>query len=98
MSAGCANDIRKGIRNCREMEKLKKVTYGVKKTKYMVLNTGRDEEEKIEEEVKMGMIGCTDKYKYVGFNLDKHGNCLYHIDMKEMDIKGRTDSCLKEPC
>ena len=37
----------------------------------------------------MGKIGCTDKYKYVGFNLDKHGNCLYHIDMKEMDIKGQ---------
>ena len=41
MSAGCAEDGRKAIRNFKELEDLKKVTYGLKKTKYMVMNQWR---------------------------------------------------------
>ena len=38
MAAGDAEDVRKGIRNFNEMEKLKKFTCGLKKTKYVVVN------------------------------------------------------------
>ena len=47
-----ADDIRKGIQNGRRMEIEKKMMYGLKKTKYMVINAGKESEEVIEERVK----------------------------------------------
>ena len=89
MSAGNAEEIRKAIRSCRSMEDLKKFTFGLKKTKFMVMNTGREEEEVINEEVNMGKVTRTKEYKYVGFHLDERGNCLYHIEKKSSQIKGQ---------
>ena len=37
-AVGKVDDIRKGIQNCRRMEIEKKMIYGLKKTKYMVIN------------------------------------------------------------
>ena len=37
-AAGKVDDIRKGIQNCRRMEIEKKMIYGLKKTKYMIIN------------------------------------------------------------
>ena len=48
------------------MEKMKKTTYGLKKTQYMVMNTGREKEEIIEEEVKEGVVQRTKEYEYLG--------------------------------
>ena len=89
MSAGNANEARKAIRSFRVMEDLKKYTYGLKKTKVMVANTGKEEEEEIDEEVTLGKITKTDEYKYVGFHLNKDANCLFHIEFKSGDIKGQ---------
>ena len=84
LSAGVADDARKCIRNMRIMEIRKKFTYGLKKTKYMVVNTGRGEKETIEEKVKAGYVTECDEYKYVGLWLNQEGNCLWHIaKMKE---------------
>ena len=55
-AVGKADDIRKGIKNCRRMEIEKKMIYGLKKTKYMVINTGKKPEEVIEERVKEGIF------------------------------------------
>ena len=49
------------------MEKLKKTTYGLKKTKHMVMNTGNEKEESIEEQVKEGTVMKTYEYEYLGF-------------------------------
>ena len=46
-AVGKADDIMKGIQNCRRMEIEKKMIYGLKKTKYMVINTGKEPEEVI---------------------------------------------------
>ena len=89
MSAGNANEARKAIRSFKVMEDLKKYTYGLKKTKVMVTNNGKDDEEEIEEEVSMGKITKTDEYKYVGFHLNKDANCLFHIEHKNGSIKGQ---------
>ena len=40
-AAGTADNIRKGIQNCRRMEIEKKMIYGLKKTKYMFINTAK---------------------------------------------------------
>ena len=89
MSAGTAEDIRKAIRNFAEMEKLKKVTYGLKKTKYMIINTGREMDEKVAECVKGGIVGETDEYKYVGLWVNKLGNLKLHLDKKKGNVKGQ---------
>ena len=92
MSAGSPEDTRKAIRNCREMEKMKKFTYGLKKTKYMVVNTGREKEEEINEEVKAGKVTKTDEYKYVGFNVDTKGDCQHHIEKKSSKLPGQIEA------
>ena len=44
-AAGGIAEIRKGIRNCAKMEKEMKMRYGPKKTKYMMVKTGKEREE-----------------------------------------------------
>ena len=51
-AVGTADNIRKGIQNCKKMKIEKKIIYGLKKTKYMVINTGKEPEEIIEDGVK----------------------------------------------
>ena len=51
LEVGSAEKIRRCIRNMRRLEKLKKYSFGREKTKYIVINTGKEEEELIEEEV-----------------------------------------------
>ena len=48
-AVGTTDDIRKGIQNCRRMEIEKKMMHGLKKTKHMAINTGKELEELIEE-------------------------------------------------
>ena len=55
-AAGGGDNIRKGMQNCRRMEIEKKRIYGLKKTKYMVINTRKEPEEVIEERVKEGIV------------------------------------------
>ena len=55
-AVGKAYDIRKGIQNCRRMKIEKKMIYKLKKTKYMVINTGKEPEEVTEERVKEGIV------------------------------------------
>ena len=43
------------------MEKEKEISFGLKKTKYIMVKTGREEE--INETVKVGRIQRTDKYE-----------------------------------
>ena len=42
------------------MEIEKKMIYGLKKTKYMVINPGKEPEEAIEERIKIGIVQETD--------------------------------------
>ena len=60
-TAGKAEHLRKGINNCAMMEKEKEISFGLKKTKYIMVKTGREEE--INKTVKVGRIQRTDKYK-----------------------------------
>ena len=62
-AAGTAdNNIRKEIQNCRRMEIEKNTIYGLKKTKYMAINMGKEPEGAIEERVKEGIVQVTDIY------------------------------------
>ena len=88
MSAGTAEDIERCIRNLNVMEKKKKFTYGLKKTKYMVVNSGREDKQKIMEAVKLGIVGECNEYEYLGFWVNQDGNCMLQITKKAQKIKG----------
>ncbi len=89
MSAGSAEDIERCIRNMNQMEKLKKFTYGLKKTKYMVINSGREEKQKIVEAVKAGIVDECSEYEYLGFWINQDGNCMLQIEKKSKKVKGQ---------
>ena len=81
-TAGKAEHIRKGIKNCARMEKEKKISFGLKKTKYMIVKTGREE---INETVKAGIIQRTDKCKYLEMTISTYGQLTEHI--KELNSR-----------
>ena len=62
-TAGKAEHIRKSTNNCARMEKENKISFDLKKTKYMIVKTGREEE--VNETVKAGRIQRTDTCKYL---------------------------------
>ena len=82
-TASKAEHIRKGINNCARMEKEKKISFSLKKTKYMIVKTGREEE--INETVKAGRIQRTDKCKYLGMTILRDGQLTQHI--KELNSR-----------
>ena len=93
-TAGKAEHIRKGINNCARMEREKKISFGLKKTKYMIVKTGREEEDEINETAKAGRIQRTDKCKYLGITISTDGQLTEHI--KELNT--RCDIINREIC
>ena len=92
-TAGKAEHIKKGINNCARMEKEKKISFGLKKAKYMIVETGREEEE-INETVKARRIQRTDKCKYLRITISTDGQLTEHI--KELNT--RCDIISREIC
>ena len=82
-TAGTVEHIRKGINSYVRMEKEKKISFGLKKPKYMIVKTGREEE--INERVKAGRIQRTDKCKYLGMTISTDGQLTEHI--KELNSR-----------
>ena len=64
----------------------------------MVINTGREKEEKIEEEVGLGIVTKTQQYKYMGFHINEAGNCLLHIERKYKAIGGQVSALKSIAC
>ena len=58
-TAGKAEHVRNGINNCKRMEIKKKIRFDLKKTKYMIVKTGKGEEmkQKKQEEYKEQISG-----------------------------------------
>ena len=48
----------------------------------MVIKTGREPDETIQEEVKEGTVEETEEYKYLGVWVNKEGNCNLQIEKK----------------
>ena len=77
VAAGEIAEIRKGIRNCPNTEKEKKMRYGLKKTKYMMVKTGKEKEEIVQEKVKS--VQKTEAYHYLGITINEEGNLEEHM-------------------
>ena len=78
-AVGDTEEVRKGIRNCRKMETLKKFEYGLKKNKIMIVRSGKGELEKIQEREQQDTVLETGKCKYLGMVINTEGNLKDHI-------------------
>ena len=78
-AAGGIAEIRKGISNCAKMEKEKKMRYGLKKTKYMIVKTGKEREEIVQEKVKSAAVQRTETYHHLGITINEEGKLEEYI-------------------
>ena len=92
-TAGDKIDVEKGIRNCRHMEKYK-FSYGLEKTKYLVVKTGYDSPEAVEEYVKQGKVQQTQEYQYVGIWINEKGNLSTHLKFLEQKARSNMKELL----
>ena len=99
-AAGGIAEIRKRIRNCTEMEKKKKMRYGLKRTKYIIVKTGKER-----EEIKSRAVQKTETYHYLGETINEEGNLEKYIKViarkcetisKEIDAVGAKNQVGKE--
>ena len=88
---GGANKIRKVIRNMRQLEIEKKYTFGMIKTKYMAMETGREEEEEIVEEIEWGVVGKVKEYEYLGLWVNNKADLSCHIEKLGKEIMGEVN-------
>ena len=84
-NGGDPNDIIGTVKKLNLMEEQKKFNFGLKKTKLMVVNTGREKMVEIDDSVSGGKIGRTHEYKLLGFWINEKGNC--ELQSKEMGKK-----------
>ena len=64
------------------MEVIPKFPYGLKKAKLMVINSGKEEKEVIEENVEEGLVTECEEYEYLGFCINQEGNCELPIEIR----------------
>ena len=75
IAAGRIAQIRKGIRNCAKMER----------RKYIMIKTGKEREEIVQENVKSGAVWKTETYHYLGITINKEGHLrTYKGNSKKM--------------
>ena len=89
--AGGIAEIRKGIRNYAKMEKEKKISYGLKNTKYMMVKARKKGKEVVEKKVKSGTVRKTETY-YLLRNNNKQRRKprrTYKGDSKKSEIVSR---------
>ena len=98
LGAGSAEKIRKCARCMRRLEILKKYTFGMDKTHYLIMNTGKEEDELIEEELEGGKIERTEVEEYLGFWLNENGNCMTQIEKKSDELMGELSTIRKLAC
>ncbi len=75
------------------MENFKKFSFGLKKTKWMVIYTSR-KKQIVEVDVKVsgGKIGRAIEYKLLGFWLNEKGNCELQIEKNGKKVEGKTSA------
>ena len=102
-AAGGIAETRKGMRNFAKMEKEKEMRYGLKTTKYMMVKTGKEREEIVQEKVKS--VQKTEAYHYLGITINEEGNLEEHIKViarkcetisREIDAIGAKNQVGKE--
>ena len=89
-SSSSTENLKKCVSNLRMLEKEKGYTFSVDKKKTAILITGRKRNKEYEEmkelEVKRGIIGMTNEYKYLGHWYNEKGDHSTAIDKMEEKV------------
>ena len=85
---GTKNLVTEVGRKLAEMEKKKRYTFNTDKSNYMIIRTGKEEQEHIEIEVKKGKLKEVDKYKYLGNWIGNKGDAEEQIKEIERRANG----------
>ena len=80
LGVGSNKTIEKTIWNTKKLEEEKKFRFNRKKSKYMVMNTGREKEEPVCGEVKDRMIEMINEYKYLGIWFTQNNKLYKQLD------------------
>ena len=73
-AGGGKAEIKKGIKNCANIKKEKKIRYGLKKTICMMVKTWREREEIVKENVKSETVQKIQTYQCFGITINQKGN------------------------
>ena len=92
LGIGSVKTVERVIRNTREMKVKKKFRFSRKKSKYMMINTGRVKMNVVNELVKGGEIERTNEYKYVGWWFNEKNNA----DRQTEELESKLDYMVKE--
>lgn len=66
IALGNESTITKTIRNCRQLEEEKKMTFNCEKSNFQIIKFSNKVVKPIQENLKNGIIKATDTYKYLG--------------------------------
>ncbi len=80
------------IRNTRQMEVEKKFKFSRKKSKYMVVNSGKEKLQIIQESIKEGMIERTTEYKYLGWWFNEENSAKTQL----IELESKLDYMIRE--
>lgn len=87
LAMGSKDTVEAAIRNTRMLEERKKFKFNRTKSKYMVINTGRETEVAVNESVKDGVIEKIDEYKYLGVWMTEDNKILRQIEVNKARLQ-----------
>ena len=93
-SAGDSTSAKNAIKICRSME-YRKFNYGLKKTGYLVIESGNEGVEEISENLKEGTVPQIESHEHLGLWINKKGNLDLHITEMDKKIKGAIYETIK---
>ena len=90
MGGGNSGPVRGVMTNCVKMETQKKMEFSTEKSNWMVMKTGKRNEqvEELDVEIKQGKIPQTDEYKYLGNWANEEGNMDKQLEVMEKRVGG----------
>eukprot|EP00794_Sanderia_malayensis_P020626 gene20626-22661_t len=97
MGAGSREHVEGVGRNLKEMESRKKYTFNNAngKSHYMIVKTGREQEEIVDIQVEKGKITRTQEYKYLGNWITEKGTVEKQLEMSGKKVKGMIEESKK---
>ena len=86
LGVGNKDTVEKAIKNTSIMEQRRKFKFNPKKSKYMVINSGSGQTERIEGSVQEGPIEETNEYKYLGFWITQKHTIMRQIEANKAKL------------
>ena len=78
----------KGLLRIQELwKRRKKIKFSKKTSKHMLIKSGKDKEEKVDEIIQYGEIEKTEEYKYLGNWINERNNVMRQIEERKSKLE-----------